>query len=236
MSYSTRRAEVAVSLATLKGLEHCASYLSSSIKKPHMVIISKPSKTTIPFSTTITKRIIHYHEKIDEKTLPRKLKSLLQKTPKELPKSYTTTIKVSIPQNYLVKIDELVETGIYPSRSEAIRMAIRDLLMKASKELKPAAIAIINERLQSIDKTEKIIVNIGEAFNKEVIEAIDKGKKAEELFPKIKDDPEFYEFLANRMMKKIEAPMDEKFREKLKEWLKVLAYIVVKNAELLPTI
>jgi Arc/MetJ-type ribon-helix-helix transcriptional regulator len=31
---------------------------------------------------------------------------------------------------YVKGIDKLVEEGMYPSRSEAIRVAIRDLLMK----------------------------------------------------------------------------------------------------------
>ncbi len=38
------------------------------------------------------------------------------------------TLKMS--DIYVSGIDKLVEKGMYPSRSEAIRVAIRDLLMK----------------------------------------------------------------------------------------------------------
>ncbi|MHA1846716.1 MAG: ribbon-helix-helix domain-containing protein [Promethearchaeota archaeon] len=33
-----------------------------------------------------------------------------------------------LPQKYLEGIDSLIESGVYPNRSEAIRMAIRDML------------------------------------------------------------------------------------------------------------
>jgi len=39
-------------------------------------------------------------------------------------------ISVHIPKQMLEELDELVRRGIYPSRSEAIRIAIRDLIMK----------------------------------------------------------------------------------------------------------
>ncbi|MEM4576299.1 MAG: ribbon-helix-helix domain-containing protein [Candidatus Nezhaarchaeales archaeon] len=39
-------------------------------------------------------------------------------------------ITVKIPEAYLRELDELVRSGIYPSRSEAIRTALRDLLTK----------------------------------------------------------------------------------------------------------
>lgn len=38
------------------------------------------------------------------------------------------TVKMS--DIYVSALDKLVERGMYPSRSEAIRVAIRDLLMK----------------------------------------------------------------------------------------------------------
>ena len=38
-------------------------------------------------------------------------------------------ISVHVPQQMLRELDELVMKGIYPSRNEAIRTAIRDLLL-----------------------------------------------------------------------------------------------------------
>lgn len=40
------------------------------------------------------------------------------------------TTSVLIPQSYIALLDELVDKGKYPSRSEAIRFAIRDLLKR----------------------------------------------------------------------------------------------------------
>lgn len=39
-------------------------------------------------------------------------------------------ISVHIPKQALEELDELVRQGVFPSRSEAIRIAIRDLLYK----------------------------------------------------------------------------------------------------------
>ncbi len=39
-------------------------------------------------------------------------------------------ITVKMSEIYVKGLDRLVEKGMYPSRSEAIRVAIRDLLMK----------------------------------------------------------------------------------------------------------
>ncbi|MBD3160081.1 MAG: ribbon-helix-helix protein, CopG family [Candidatus Lokiarchaeota archaeon] len=39
-------------------------------------------------------------------------------------------ITVKMNQLYIKSLDKLVEMGMYPSRSEAIRVAIRDLLQK----------------------------------------------------------------------------------------------------------
>lgn len=41
-----------------------------------------------------------------------------------------TLISLHVPKVYLKLIDELVELGLYPSRAEAIRVAIRDLIHK----------------------------------------------------------------------------------------------------------
>ena len=40
---------------------------------------------------------------------------------------------VNIPPIYLKGIDDLVRRGLYPHRSEAIRVAIRDLLQKEGR-------------------------------------------------------------------------------------------------------
>jgi len=39
-------------------------------------------------------------------------------------------ISVHIPRQLLEELDELVKRGVFPSRSEAIRIAIRDLLLR----------------------------------------------------------------------------------------------------------
>jgi len=39
-------------------------------------------------------------------------------------------ISVKLPEVYLEGIEKLVKTGFYPNRSEAIRVAIRDLLKR----------------------------------------------------------------------------------------------------------
>jgi len=37
-------------------------------------------------------------------------------------------IKLNLPETYITALDRLVEEGFYPNRSEAIRVAIRDLI------------------------------------------------------------------------------------------------------------
>ena len=39
-------------------------------------------------------------------------------------------ISVHLPAQMLQELDDLVKTGVYPSRSEAIRVAIRDLILR----------------------------------------------------------------------------------------------------------
>jgi len=39
-------------------------------------------------------------------------------------------ITVKIPEAFVRELDELVRSGVYPSRSEAIRVALRELLKK----------------------------------------------------------------------------------------------------------
>ncbi len=39
-------------------------------------------------------------------------------------------VTVKMPEDYIAALDELVKRGLFTSRSEAIRIAVRDLLMK----------------------------------------------------------------------------------------------------------
>lgn len=39
-------------------------------------------------------------------------------------------ITVKVPKAYIDELDELIKAGLFPSRSEAIRVAIRDLLQR----------------------------------------------------------------------------------------------------------
>jgi Arc/MetJ-type ribon-helix-helix transcriptional regulator len=50
-------------------------------------------------------------------------------------------ITFKIPKAYLDELDGLVKAGLFPSRSEAIRVAVRDLLQRelwAMRGLKPS--------------------------------------------------------------------------------------------------
>ncbi|KUO91606.1 MAG: ribbon-helix-helix domain-containing protein [Thermocladium sp.] len=49
--------------------------------------------------------------------------------PKTKSKEKMVLISVHLPKQILEELDELVKRGIFPSRSEAIRIAIRDLMM-----------------------------------------------------------------------------------------------------------
>jgi Arc/MetJ-type ribon-helix-helix transcriptional regulator len=50
--------------------------------------------------------------------------------PRTKSKERMVLISVHLPKQMLEEIDELVKQGVFPSRSEAIRIAIRDLLYK----------------------------------------------------------------------------------------------------------
>jgi len=45
-------------------------------------------------------------------------------------------ISVHLPAQMLQELDSLVKTGAYPSRSEAIRIAIRDLILREKGKTK----------------------------------------------------------------------------------------------------
>jgi Arc/MetJ-type ribon-helix-helix transcriptional regulator len=50
--------------------------------------------------------------------------------PKTVAGKNTVLISVHLPRQMVEELNELVKTGAYPSRSEAIRVAIRDLILK----------------------------------------------------------------------------------------------------------
>ncbi|MFB6471042.1 MAG: ribbon-helix-helix domain-containing protein [Vulcanisaeta sp. AZ3] len=50
--------------------------------------------------------------------------------PKTKAREKMVLISVHIPKQMLEELDELVKQGVFPSRSEAIRISIRDLLYR----------------------------------------------------------------------------------------------------------
>jgi len=50
--------------------------------------------------------------------------------PKTKSKEKMVLISVHLPKQMLEELDDLVKKGVFPSRSEAIRIAIRDLMMR----------------------------------------------------------------------------------------------------------
>jgi Arc/MetJ-type ribon-helix-helix transcriptional regulator len=50
--------------------------------------------------------------------------------PKTVAGKNTVLISVHLPRQMVEELDELVRSGSFPSRSEAIRVAIRDLLIR----------------------------------------------------------------------------------------------------------
>ncbi|MHA1194528.1 MAG: ribbon-helix-helix domain-containing protein [Promethearchaeota archaeon] len=61
-------------------------------------------------------------------------------------------VTVNVPENYIEAINKLVgEKGIYPSRSELIRCAVRDFLMKELKQ----AVEISNVNENHIEKLDE---------------------------------------------------------------------------------
>ena len=50
--------------------------------------------------------------------------------PKTIGEKNTVLISVHIPKQMVEELNELVKRGAFPSRSEAIRVAIRDLILK----------------------------------------------------------------------------------------------------------
>jgi len=56
-------------------------------------------------------------------------------------------ISVHIPRRMLEGLDELAKSGLFPSRSEAIRVAVRDLLIKErEKRVRREVGTVVSER------------------------------------------------------------------------------------------
>ena len=58
--------------------------------------------------------------------------------PRTKSKEKMILISVHIPKQMLDELDELVQKGVFPSRSEAIRVAIRDLLLREKLKSSPS--------------------------------------------------------------------------------------------------
>ena len=56
--------------------------------------------------------------------------------PKTVSKRKMVLVSLHIPVQMLQELDSLVKTGVYPSRSEAIRVAIRDLILREKGKTK----------------------------------------------------------------------------------------------------
>lgn len=46
-------------------------------------------------------------------------------------------ISVNLPDAYIASLDELVNSGYYPNKSEAIRAAVRDMIKDELGEIRP---------------------------------------------------------------------------------------------------
>ena len=57
--------------------------------------------------------------------------------PKSINKEKMVLISVHLPKQLLAELDELIMQGYFPSRSEAIRIAVRDLIMRTKNETNP---------------------------------------------------------------------------------------------------
>ncbi len=76
-------------------------------------------------------------------------------------KDDTEKITLRLPQRYLKALDFLVEVDDFPSRSEAVRAAIRDLVY--------ARVELVTEKLKKIQDAEKSLAQM-ESFKKEFLQ------------------------------------------------------------------
>ena len=76
-------------------------------------------------------------------------------------KDDTEKITLRLPQRYLKALDFLVEVDDFPSRSEAVRAAIRDLVY--------ARVELVTDKLKRIQEAEKSLANM-ESFKKDFLQ------------------------------------------------------------------
>lgn len=76
-------------------------------------------------------------------------------------KDDTEKITLRLPKRYLKALDFLVEVDDFPSRSEAVRAAIRDLVY--------ARVELVTDRLKRIREAEKSLADM-ESFKKEFLQ------------------------------------------------------------------
>ncbi len=76
-------------------------------------------------------------------------------------KDDTEKITLRLPKRYLKALDFLVEVDDFPSRSEAVRAAIRDLVY--------ARVELVTEKLKKIQDAEKSLAEM-ETFKKEFLQ------------------------------------------------------------------
>ena len=73
----------------------------------------------------------------------------------------TEKITLRLPQRYLKALDFLVEVDDFPSRSEAVRAAIRDLVY--------ARVELVTDKLKRIQEAEKSLADM-ETFKKDFLQ------------------------------------------------------------------
>jgi Arc/MetJ-type ribon-helix-helix transcriptional regulator len=76
-------------------------------------------------------------------------------------KDDTEKITLRLPQRYLKALDFLVEVDDFPSRSEAVRAAIRDLVY--------ARVELVTDKLKRIREAEKSLADM-DSFKKEFLQ------------------------------------------------------------------
>ncbi len=76
-------------------------------------------------------------------------------------KDDTEKITLRLPQRYLKALDFLVEVDDFPSRSEAVRAAIRDLVY--------ARVELVTDKLKRIQEAEKSLADM-ESFKKDFLQ------------------------------------------------------------------
>ena len=76
-------------------------------------------------------------------------------------KDDTEKITLRLPKRYLKALDFLVEVDDFPSRSEAVRAAIRDLVY--------ARVELVTDKLKRIQEAEKSLAEV-ETFKKEFLQ------------------------------------------------------------------